>query len=252
MNELIPVNYEKETPTVSGRDLHQFLEIETRYNDWFPRMVEYGFTEGKDYCSFLSNGDGFGKAATRTDHALTLAMAKEICMIQRSDKGKQARQYFLQIQEAWNTPEMVMSRALKMADDKIRDLQHEVREKDREIEARQPLYQLGAAVSASGTSILLGDFAKIMKQNGLNIGQNRFFDWLREKEYLCKDGSRRNMPTQKSMDLGLMEYNSTVITSSGRTRTRYTPKLTAKGQLYFMKKFESKIKPRAEQFDLLE
>lgn len=91
MNELIKVNYDNDTPTVSARDLHEFLEVGTRFNDWFPRMCEYGFEAGKDYYSFLSNrADGLpGKS--RDDAALTVPMAKEICMIQRSEKGKIAR-----------------------------------------------------------------------------------------------------------------------------------------------------------------
>ena len=91
MNELLKVNYDSEQPTVSGRELHEFLEIKTAYKDWFPRMVEYGFEEGKDFCSFLSESTG-GRPAT--DHELTIPMAKELCMLQRNEKGKQARQYF--------------------------------------------------------------------------------------------------------------------------------------------------------------
>ena len=109
MNELIPVNYDKEIPTASGRLLHEFLEVGTEYMKWFERMCEYGFTTGKDFSSNLTESTG-GRPAT--DHDVTIPMAKEIAMIQRNEKGKQARQYFLRIEEAWNTPEMVMSRAL--------------------------------------------------------------------------------------------------------------------------------------------
>ena len=122
MNELIKVNYESEEPTVSGRELHEFLEVKTAYKDWMPRMCEYGFIEGKDYCSFLSHGNGFGKASTRTDHALTIPMAKEICMLQRTERGKQARQYFISLEVAWNTPDAVMARALKLADKQLAQL----------------------------------------------------------------------------------------------------------------------------------
>lgn len=123
MNELIKVNYENsERPTVMGRDLHEALEVKTAYKDWFPRMCEYGFEEGIDFCSFLSESTG-GRPAT--DHQLTVDMAKEICMIQRSEKGKKCRQYFLELEKAWNTPEMVMGRALKIAQSQIDELKHE-------------------------------------------------------------------------------------------------------------------------------
>lgn len=96
MSNLIPINYDNpERPTVSGRELHDFLEVTTRYNDWFNRMTEYGFTEGEDYYSFLSNRSDGLAGKPRTDHQLTIPMAKELCMIQRNERGKQARQYFL-------------------------------------------------------------------------------------------------------------------------------------------------------------
>ena len=112
MNELIPIQYESEKPTVSGRELHALLELETRYNDWFLRMCEYGFQEGKDFCSILSKSSG-GRPGT--DHAVTIPMAKEICMLQRTAKGKQCREYFISCEEAWNSPDKIMERALQIA-----------------------------------------------------------------------------------------------------------------------------------------
>ena len=112
MNELIPIQYENEKPTVSGRELHAALEIETRYNDWFLRMCEYGFQERKDFCSILSKSSG-GRPGT--DHAVTIPMAKEICMLQRTAKGKQCREYFISCEEAWNSPDKIMERALQIA-----------------------------------------------------------------------------------------------------------------------------------------
>jgi len=112
MEELIPVNYDSENPTVNGRDLHVALEVETRYNDWFFRMCEYGFKEGKDFYSFLRESTG-GRPSI--DHIITIAMAKELCMIQRNEKGKQFRQYFISVEEAWNSPDKLMERALQIA-----------------------------------------------------------------------------------------------------------------------------------------
>ncbi len=112
MNEMITIQYESEKPAVSGRELHALLEIETRYNDWFPRMCEYGFHEGKDFCPILSKSSG-GRPGT--DHAVTLPMAKELCMLQRTAKGKQCREYFISCEEAWNSPDKIMERALQIA-----------------------------------------------------------------------------------------------------------------------------------------
>ena len=99
MNELIKINYESDRPTVLARDLHEFLEVETPFNKWFSRMCEYGFTDGADFQTFLSESTG-GRPAT--DAQLTIDMAKEICMLQRNERGKQARQYFLQLEREWN------------------------------------------------------------------------------------------------------------------------------------------------------
>lgn len=118
-NELIKVTYGRDRPTVSARELHGFLEVKTAFKDWFPRMTEYGFKEGEDFCSFLSESTG-GRPAQ--DAQLTIDMAKELCMIQRNEKGKQARQYFLSIEKKWNSPEQIMARALQMANTTILSL----------------------------------------------------------------------------------------------------------------------------------
>lgn len=116
MNELIKINYETEQPTVSARDLHEGLDVGTKFATWFPRMAEYGFTENVDYRICYPNlGSESHGGQNMVDYEISVDMAKQICMIQRSEKGKQYRQYFLDLEKAWNTPEQVMARALKMA-----------------------------------------------------------------------------------------------------------------------------------------
>lgn len=229
MNELIKITYNNDRPAVSARGLHDFLEVKTAYKDWFPRMCEYGFTEGEDFCSFLSESTG-GRPAQ--DAVLTIDMAKELCMIQRNEKGKQARQYFLQIEKEWNSPEKVMARALQIAGDKLKRLESKV-------EADAPKVLFADAVSASKTSILVGELAKLLKQNGVDIGQHRLFRWMRENGYLIRrNGTDFNMPTQKSMDLGLFTVKETAIThSDGTVTVSKTTKVTGKGQQYFIQKF---------------
>lgn len=136
MNELIRVDFTGERPAVSARELHDFLEVKTTYKDWFPRMCEYGFTEGEDFCSFLSESTG-GRPAQ--DAALSIDMAKEICMLQRNEKGKMARQYFLQLEKDWNSPEKVMARALQIADKKIKELEEHKLALEAEAKANAPL-----------------------------------------------------------------------------------------------------------------
>lgn len=232
MNELIKVTYDNDRPAVSARDLHDFLEVGARYNDWFPRMCEYGFTEGEDYYSFLSNRVDGLSGKPRQDAVLTIDMAKEICMIQRNEKGKQARQYFLRIEKDWNSPEKVMARALQIAETKLKTLETKVA-------ADAPKVLFADAVSASRTSILVGELAKLLRQNGKEIGQNRLFRWLRENGYLIKrGGSDFNMPTQRSMELGLFTIKETAIThADGTVTVSKTVKVTGKGQQYFVEKF---------------
>ena len=112
MNAIIRIDYENENPTVSGRELHAVLGVATQYKDWFPRMCEYGFIEGRDFSSILSKSTG-GRPST--DHALSIPMAKELCMLQRNDQGKKFRQYFISVEDAWNSPDKVMERALQIA-----------------------------------------------------------------------------------------------------------------------------------------
>lgn len=147
MNELIKVDYSTDRPTVSARDLHEFLDVSTEYRHWFPRMCEYGFIEGQDFRSFLTESIG-GRPAQ--DAQLTIEMAKEICMLQRNERGKQARQYFIQLEKDWNSPEKVMARALQIADQKLHMLEAQV-EKDR------PKVLFADAVATAHTSILIGE-----------------------------------------------------------------------------------------------
>ena len=231
MNEIIKVNYDNDRPTVLARDLHDFLEVKTAFKDWFPRMCEYGFSEGTDFCSFLSESTG-GRPAQ--DAQLTIEMAKEICMLQRNERGKQARQYFIQLEKDWNSPEKVMARALQIADKKIKRL-------ETQIEEDRPRVLFAGAVETSKSSILIGELAKILKQNGVKIGPIRLFDWMRQNGYLIRrNGSDYNMPTQRAMEMGLFEIKETsIVHADGHTSISKTPKVTGKGQVYFVDLFLS-------------
>ena len=231
MNEIIKVNYENDRPTVLARDLHNFLEVKTAFKDWFPRMCEYGFSEGTDFCSFLSESSG-GRPAQ--DAQLTIEMAKEICMLQRNERGKQARQYFIQLEKDWNSPEKVMARALQIADKKIKRL-------ETQIEEDRPRVLFAGAVETSKSSILIGELAKIIKQNGIKIGPIRLFEWMRQNGYLIRrNGSDYNMPTQRAMEMGLFEIKETsIVHADGHTSISKTPKVTGKGQVYFVDLFLS-------------
>jgi len=143
MNQLIPT-IENDTGNilVSGRELHEFLEVKTAYKDWFPRMCDYGFEEGSDFSSFLSESTG-GRPAV--DHRITIDMAKEISMLQRTEKGKQARQYFLELERRWNSPEMVMKRAMDYLNERVSKLETQnlvLTQQNNELQPKASYYDL--------------------------------------------------------------------------------------------------------------
>ena len=234
MNELFKVNYDNERITLSARELHEFLGINTQYTKWFERMAEYGFNENVDYQAISQKRlTAQGNETTYTDHQITIEMAKEIAMLQRNEKGKQARQYFIELEKKWNSPEAVINRALEYSRKQVKALMLENSE-------LKPKAIFADAVSASKTSILVGELAKVLNANGIDIGQKRLFAWLRDNHYLMQKGESYNLPTQKSMDLGLMEIKkSTVNNADGSIRTVTTTKITGKGQVYFVNKFLS-------------
>ena len=234
MNELINVTLnDNQEPVVSGRQLHETLGVKTRYDNWFSRMTEYGFTENQDYLvTSIFGHNSNGGRQNKVDHVIKLDMAKEIAMIQRTERGKQVRQYFIQVEKDFNSPEKIMARALLMADQKVHKL-------EAKIEADRPKVLFADAVSASKSSCLIGELAKILKQNGIDIGQNKLFQWLRAHGYLIsRRGESWNQPTQKSMQLGLFELKKTNINhADGHTTVNTTTKVTGKGQQYFINKF---------------
>lgn len=238
MNELIKINTSNpERPTVSGRDLHEMLEVETPFSKWFPRMCEYGFIEGKDYQTFLSDRSDGLPGKPRTDAQLTIPMAEEICMLQRTEKGKECRQYFIKIKEAWNTPEMIVARAHQILQARLDEAVSRVSLLESKIEEDAPATLLGYAVSTSDDDILIRELAKVLCQNGCSIGEKRLYERLRNDGYLIKTGSDRNMPTQRAIEMGLFRIKESVHTTPTGSFTTRTTKVTGKGQCYFIKKF---------------
>ncbi|WP_064580848.1 phage antirepressor KilAC domain-containing protein [Streptobacillus moniliformis] len=240
MNELIKIEIKDEKQLVNARDLYDFLEINTPYTQWFERMCGYGFNENIDYTLYSqkcesSNITGFKVIQY---HLITIDMAKELAMLQRTEKGKQARQYFIKCEEAWNNEDMILARAFQIQKKKLINYSEKIKILETKIEQDKSKVIFAEALEISKTSILVGELAKLIKQNGVEIGANRLFEWLRDKGYLGTKGENYNIPTQKSMELKLMEIKkSTSINSDGSIRTNRTPKITGKGQQYFINKF---------------
>lgn len=219
MNELLKVDYSRNEPMVSGRELHQFLEVETRYNDWFRRMCGYGFSEGVDFYSILSKTGELGGRPS-TEHQLSIPMAKELCMIQRSEKGKQARQYFLAIEKAWNTPEMVMSRALKMAEYRINHLEVE---NSKLLVANTTMKPKAEYFDELVDRNLLTNFRDTAKE--LKIQEKLFIQFLLDKKYIYRDRKGRIKPyAEKNEQLFEIKEAKNEKTGWVGTQTLITPK----------------------------
>ena len=229
MNELIAINYENNNPTVSGRDLHQFLEIDTPYRLWFPRMAEYGFTENVDYTPYIFVHPT--NSQETTNHALTIDMAKEICMIQRNDKGKQARQYFIEVENKYREQSIstvVNSKFMFQIAQRMEELENK-------IEELTPKADFADKLLKSKDSILVREFAKIMfEEKVITFGEKKLYTWFRESGYLMKS----NEPYQEYMKY-FEVIERPVDTPFGERLTR-TTKITPSGQLYFYHKLKHK------------
>lgn len=236
-NGLVPIKQtESQEHVVDARDLHEQLGIETRFNDWIERrLLRWGFVEGQDFYSFLSKTSG----RPSKEYALTLDMAKELAMVENNEMGMKIRRYFIEVEKRYRDGISVhipktLSEALRAYADAVDEklaLEHQ-------IEQNKPRVLFSQAVEASEDSILIGDLAKIMKQNGIDVGQNRLFEWMRDKGYLIKAGASRNMPTQYAMDRGWFEVQQRVIQVPNKDpKVRATTRVTGKGQLYFINKF---------------
>jgi len=233
MDELIQINYENaEKPTVSGRELHQALEIKTAYKDWFPRMCEYGFTEGTDFNPLIF--EQVRKEGTRevvremTDHALTIQMAKELCMIQRTEIGRKFRQYFIQIEQAWNSPEMVMQRALKMADAQLARMTQQVKVLEIQTSeltvANQVMKPKADYFDEMVDRNLLTGLRETAKE--LHIGQKVFINFLLANHYLYRTQNGKLKPYAQHIKDGLFELKECINEKSSwkGTQVLVTPK----------------------------
>lgn len=245
MNELIKVEIKNNTQVVSARELHKGLGLTTRFSKWVTQNFK-NFIEDEDFTSVTGVTDmPNGGTKVIQDYAITVSTAKELAMMSKSEKGKEYRKYFLELERKWNDPQEVVKRGYAI-------LQNENAKLRIENQQMKPKALFADSVAAAKTAILIGELAKIIKQNGVDkltvggkeiaMGPNNFFKWLRENNYLisrkCTD---YNSPTQKAMKLGLFEVKeSPKVLPDGHTIINKTTKVTGKGQIYFINKFVNK------------
>ncbi len=238
--ELIKISDHDGKQAVSARELHAYLESKQDFSNWIKnRINKYGFIENIDYQRFdkiIETGGRF------IEYALSIDCAKEISMVEGNDKGKKARRYFIECEKKlqsiiptidFSNPDTILLLAQNWKEEQTKRI-----EAEKTIEENKPKVLFTDAVIGSSSSCLIGELAKILSQNGIEIGQNRLFIWMRDNGYLGKIGERKNIPNQQYVEQGLFELKKGIRSGSdGVLHTTITTKVTGKGQVYFVNKF---------------
>ena len=229
---------DRQEQLVSARELHTALNNKRKFSDWIKQRIEqYGFVEDVDFTTFHNfvKREGSNLGSKTTEYALTLDTAKEIAMVENNEQGRKIRRYFIEVEkkarQMFEIPKTLPEALRKAA------------ELAEQLEEQKPKVLFADSVETSKNSVLINELAKILKQNGYEIGQNRLFEKLRNEGYLIKQkGQNWNLPTQKAMDMGLFEVKKTVVNKpNGEAITRPTTKVTGKGQIYFVNKFLKEV-----------
>ncbi len=222
MQELIKVTEQNGEQLVSARELYEFLELDkSQWARWTKKNIEEIFEENQEYqrLDIVSNGNN------TTEYILKLDVAKELAMLSRSEKGKEIRKYFIELEKAWNSPEKIMARALQIAN-------HQIETYKQQIEYQKPLVEFADKMLGSKDSLLTRVYAKLLNDEGLKIGEKKLYSWFRDNGYL----NRNNEPYQQYMEYFEVKV-STYDTPFG-TKTNTTTLIKPKGQLYFFKKLK--------------
>ena len=219
MNELIKIEVKDGQQLASGRELHKFLEIKTPYTQWFERMCEYGFNENTDFIlvSQKSESSNITGVKVLQDHLMTLNMAKEISMLQRNEKGKEARTYFIKCEEAWNSPEMILARANQIQSRMIEDYTKKIEVLENKIQEDKPKVEFYNDVTDSKHTCDMQTVAKVLNFKG--VGRNTLFEILRNENILQTD----NKPYQKFVDAGWFRL----------IETKYNDEMSGELRIYF-------------------
>lgn len=232
MENLIKIEERNGEQLVSGRNLHEFLEMKTKFKDWFPRMCEYGFIENKDYIAVAQKrATAQGNETTYTDYLMKISMAKELSMLQRNERGKQAREYFIKCEEAWNSEDMVLARALQIQKKKILGYKEHIEVLENKIKEDAPRVSFAETIEKASDCILVREFSKIIANEGIHLGEKSLYKWFREKGFIFKNSTE---PMQSAVQRGLFKVSERVIKAVTGDIVRSTTKITGKGQIYFL------------------
>ena len=229
MTELIKVQERDGEQLVSGRELHKFLESSERFSKWWERMVGYGFIENKDYTLYQKVHPQNKQEII--DYLMKISMAKEISMLQRNEKGKEARMYFIKCEEAWNCDEAIVSRALSIQNKRILEYKEKIDVLERKIDSDAQRVSFAETIEKSSDCLLVREFSKVIANEGINLGEKKLYKWFREKGFILKNSTE---PTQRAVTMGLFKVAERVVKAVTKDIVTKTPRITGKGQIYFL------------------
>ena len=229
MTELIKVQERDGEQLVSGRELHQFLESSERFSKWWERMVGYGFEENKDYTLYQKVHPQNKQEII--DYLMKISMAKEISMLQRNEKGKEARSYFIKCEEAWNSDEIVMARAILIQNKKILGYKEKIDILEKKIENDAPRVSFAETIEKASDCLLVKEFSKLIATEGIHLGEKKLYRWFREKGFILKNSTE---PTQTAVQKGLFKVAERVVKAVTGDIISTTTRITGKGQVYFL------------------
>ena len=229
MTELIKVQERDGEQLVSGRELHQFLESSERFSKWWERMVGYGFEENKDYTLYQKVHPQNKQEII--DYLMKISMAKEISMLQRNEKGKEARSYFIKCEEAWNSDEIVMARAILIQNKKILGYKEKIDILEKKIENDAPRVSFAETIEKASDCLLVREFSKLIATEGIHLGEKKLYRWFREKGFILKNSTE---PTQTAVQKGLFKVAERVVKAVTGDIISKTTRITGKGQVYFL------------------
>ena len=229
MTELIKVQERDGEQLVSGRELHKFLESSERFSKWWERMVGYGFEENKDYTLYQKVHPQNKQEII--DYLMKISMAKEISMLQRNEKGKEARSYFIKCEEAWNSDEIVMARAILIQNKKILGYKEKIDILEKKIENDAPRVSFAETIEKASDCLLVREFSKLIATEGIHLGEKKLYRWFREKGFILKNSTE---PTQTAVQKGLFKVAERVVKAVTGDIISTTTRITGKGQVYFL------------------
>lgn len=229
MTELIKVQERDGEQLVSGRELHKFLESSERFSKWWERMVGYGFEENKDYTLYQKVHPQNKQEII--DYLMKISMAKEISMLQRNEKGKEARNYFIKCEEAWNSDEIVMARAILIQNKKIIGYKEKIDILEKKIENDAPRVSFAETIEKASDCLLVREFSKLIATEGIHLGEKKLYRWFREKGFILKNSTE---PTQTAVQKGLFKVAERVVKAVTGDIISTTTRITGKGQVYFL------------------